>query len=55
MHATTCACERSWSVWGQVYTKGRNKLGLSLGEKIVFIRGNLTRPCDRPAEEVTIR
>lgn len=42
MHVTTCASERNWSVWGKVYTKDRNRLSLSLGEKIVYIRGNLS-------------
>lgn len=44
MHVTTCSSERNWSIWGKVYTKDRNRLGLSLGEKIVFIRGNLQQP-----------
>jgi hypothetical protein len=41
MPVTTCAAERNWSVWGQVYNKLRNRLSLELGEKIVFIRQNL--------------
>jgi hypothetical protein len=41
MPVTTCAAERNWSVWGQVYTKLRNRLGLERGEMIVFIRHNL--------------
>eukprot|EP00955_Chlamydomonas_euryale_P106745 365725-Chlamydomonas_euryale.AAC.4 len=28
MHATSAASERNWSVWGQIYTKYRNKLSL---------------------------
>ena len=27
-----------------VYTKGKNRQGLSLRERIVYIRGNLTNP-----------
>ena len=27
-----------------VYTKGKDRQGPSLGEKIVYIRGNLTNP-----------
>lgn len=41
MHTTACAAERNWSVWGQVYTKPRNRLSLTLGEMIVYIKGNL--------------
>jgi hypothetical protein len=41
MPVTTCAAERNWSVWGQVYTKLRNRLGIERGEMIVFIRHNL--------------
>ena len=52
MHVRTCASERNWSIWGQVYTKGRNRLGLTLGEQIVFIRGNFTGPGDPTDEDV---
>jgi hypothetical protein len=44
MHVTTCSAERNWSQWGLVYTKVRNRLQLSRGEKIVFIRANLLPP-----------
>jgi hypothetical protein len=40
MHVTTCAPEKNWSQWGVVYTKSRNCLQITSGEKIVFIRGN---------------
>lgn len=47
VHVTTCASKRNWSIWGKVYTKDRNRLGLSLGEnfskpEVVYIRGNLS-------------
>ena len=54
MHATACAAERNWSAWGQVYTKGRNRLNLTLGEMIVFIKGNL-RGSEGQDEEVLLR
>jgi hypothetical protein len=41
MPVTTGAAERNWSIWGQVYTKLRNRLGIQRGEMIVFIRQNL--------------
>jgi hypothetical protein len=54
MHTTACAAERNWSTWGAVYTKGRNRLSLTLGEMIVFIRGNL-RGSEGQDEEVLLR
>jgi hypothetical protein len=41
MPVTTCAAERNWSVWGQVYTKLLDRLAIERGEMIVFIRQNL--------------
>jgi hypothetical protein len=41
MHVTTCASERDWSYWGNVYVKARSRLAISKGEKIVFIKGNV--------------
>jgi hypothetical protein len=41
MHSTTCAAERNWSLWGNVYTKARNRLlAISRAEKLIFIKGN---------------
>ncbi|KAG1658601.1 hypothetical protein FOA52_016213 [Chlamydomonas sp. UWO 241] len=40
MHATSAASERNWSVWAQIFTKFRKRLGLIKGEMLVFIRGN---------------
>ncbi len=40
MHATSCANERNWSLWGNVFTKSRNRLGIEKAEKVIFIRGN---------------
>ena len=50
MHATTCASECNWSVWGQLYVsyvgvhQGQEQAGTVLGVKIVHIRDNLTNP-----------
>jgi hypothetical protein len=52
MHVTTCASERNWSIWGKVYTKDRSRLGLSLGEQIVYIRGNLAGGCSNSEDVV---
>jgi hypothetical protein len=40
MHATSAATERNWSVWGQIYTKYKTRLGLVKGSKIVYVRCN---------------
>ena len=40
MHATSCAAERNWSLWGQIYTKARNRLQIQRAEKLIYIRGN---------------
>jgi hypothetical protein len=40
MHATSAESERNWSVWGQIFTKYRTRLGLLKGQMIVFVRGN---------------
>lgn len=40
MHTTSCACERNWSLWGQLYTKARSSLGIARAEKLIFIKGN---------------
>jgi len=38
MHApTACACERNWSVWGQMCTKHCPRLALERARKLIFI------------------
>lgn len=39
-HATTCATERNWSLWGRVYTSARNALGLERAKKMIAICTN---------------
>lgn len=39
-HATSCASERNWSLWGNIFVKARNRLSITRAEKLVFIRGN---------------
>ena len=41
-HATTCAAERNWPLWGNLYTKSRNRLAVERAEKLVYVRGNAT-------------
>jgi hAT family C-terminal dimerisation region len=53
-HATACATERNWSLWGTVYTKCRSNLALAKGEKLVFIKGNDTKAADVLDEEIML-
>ncbi|KAG1669082.1 hypothetical protein FOA52_004001 [Chlamydomonas sp. UWO 241] len=56
-HATSAASERNWSVWGQIYTKYKTRLGLIKACKIVYIRGNSTIVAgeDNEFEEVCLQ
>jgi hypothetical protein len=54
MHATSCASERNWSVWGQINTKLRAKLAIERAEKLVFIKQNHSQP-GRADWEVLLR
>jgi hypothetical protein len=36
-HATSCAIERNWSLWGSVYSASRNALGIECGRKLITI------------------
>ncbi|EFJ40370.1 hypothetical protein VOLCADRAFT_108178 [Volvox carteri f. nagariensis] len=40
MHATTCASERNWSLWGNLFHKAHNRLGQMRAMKLIFIRQN---------------
>jgi hypothetical protein len=40
MHASSCAAERNWSIFGNVFGEKRSRLDVERGEKIVFIRQN---------------
>jgi hypothetical protein len=42
-HATSCATERNWSLWGRVYTASRNALGIERGKKLITICANSRR------------
>ena len=50
MHATSCAPERNWSLWGSVYMKGRSKLARERGEKLVYVRAHAGQ-VDRDSDE----
>ena len=37
MHATSCAPERNWSHWGNIYSKKQSSMKLSTAEKFTFV------------------
>jgi hypothetical protein len=39
-HATSCATEGNWSLWGSVYSASRNALGIEPGKKLITIYAN---------------
>jgi hypothetical protein len=39
-HATSAASERNWSVWGDVFTSARTKLGLERSKALIAICAN---------------
>jgi hypothetical protein len=50
-HVTSCASERNWSLWGNIYVKARNRLGLERATKLVAIRGNSKQGTVMEAED----
>ena len=41
MPVTSCAAERSWTIWGQVY-KTRPNLGLQRAQDLIYVKANDT-------------
>jgi len=39
-HVTSCATERNWSLFGNIFSKTRNRLHLEKAQKLAFIRAN---------------
>jgi hypothetical protein len=39
-HATSCATERNWSLWGSVYSASQNALGIEPGKKLITVCGS---------------
>ena len=37
---TSCASERNWSMFGNIFTKTRNRLALERAHKMAYIRTN---------------
>jgi len=39
-HVTSCATERNWSLFGNIFTKTKNRLALERAKKLAYIRTN---------------
>ena len=42
MPLTSCAAERNWTIWGQVYVKTRSNLGLQRAQDLIYVKANDT-------------
>jgi hypothetical protein len=51
MHSTTCATERNWSIWGALFRKSRSRLQLERAEKLVFLKGWLSKQSSNEESE----
>lgn len=51
MHATSCASERNWSLWDDVYAKTRSQLAMDRVYELIFIRHNSRALCRDTAED----
>jgi hypothetical protein len=40
LHATSCAAERDWSKWGNLYHKYRNALTIGKAAQMIFVAEN---------------
>ena len=52
--AAAAAAAAVWSLWGNIYIKGRNRLALQRAEKLVMIRGNAKNVEHRRSEEEVV-
>ena len=48
MPVTSCAAERNWTSWGQVYVKTRSNLGLQRVQDVIYVKANDTVAKARP-------
>lgn len=54
-HATACATERNWSLWGRVYSSSRNALGAERAKKLITICQNSRAQSADNDFEVTLK
>ena len=53
-HVTSCATERNWSLFGNIFTKTRNRLALERAHHIAFVRANSSLGAKGADEEVML-
>jgi len=54
-HVTSCASERNWSMFGNIFTKTRNRLALERAHKMANIRTNSSSLCEKKGADEEIR
>jgi hypothetical protein len=50
-HTTTCATERNWSVWGNLFRKSSSRWAVERAEKLIYIRAHLSEHVASSTEE----
>jgi len=53
-HVTSCASERNWCLFGNIFQKTRNRLALQRAQDIAFVRANSSLGGKGVAEEVML-
>jgi hypothetical protein len=53
-HPTSCASERNWSLWGNIYAKARCNLALERATKLIAIRHNSAAAADYDVDDVEV-
>ena len=53
-HVTSCATERNWSLFGNIFSKTRNRLALERAQKMAFIRTNSSNGLKGANEEILL-
>jgi len=53
-HVTSCATERNWSLFGNIFTKTKNRLALEKAKKLAYIRANGSKRTLGADEEIQL-
>jgi len=53
-HVTSCSTERNWSLFGNIFSKTKNRLALERARKLAYIRSNSISGVVGADEEVTL-
>ena len=51
-HVTSCSTERNWSLFGNIFSKNRNRLVLEQARKLAYIRSNSSSRATGADDEV---